>query len=212
MSYEIKKTHLEIIFGLNFPYGDVTSTEYWVLKHDGFANTGYLFGIEYCGSVLEELELGLAGYFSVNSFNENDYIKTVWWGQNPEFSAFETSSWYFVDIYSSIGFRTELSPANIYVKGYCGLSAIKLPKIDWKYSGGLPTYFLPEKMSYAVGYGLGTGITINDKVDVGLRYFYSWHVYHRETRGYDISKNSYKDEEVYKLSSPRILLFVGYIF
>jgi hypothetical protein len=209
---DIKKTHIIVTLGLNIPDGDIASTEIWV-DHDGFANPGFSIGLEVDRSIGKIMELGFIGYYSINSFNETNYINKAWGPERLWFGSLKTSSWIFVDLYPNVGIKTVLNPTiNFYGKGYFGLSIIQLPKIDGESEGGFPSYYQKAVKSYAFGYGLGIGLTFNDMFDAGFRYFFSAHHYEKEIIGQDELNNGWKDKQKYWLKSSRILFTIGYIF
>jgi hypothetical protein len=156
--------HFRLLGGLSLPIGDFGATSG---AHAGLAKSGFSLGAEYSNEDSNGFELGLLGCYSINSIDEAEIEKQF-------LSAFESGtvsagSWSLLNLMGSVGFISKSSPnMSIYGKGYAGLLIGTIPEITIDVSG--TTITQESATATAIGYGIGGGLLINEKIDIGVRY------------------------------------------
>ncbi|MHA1380897.1 MAG: outer membrane beta-barrel protein [Candidatus Helarchaeota archaeon] len=159
---------------LSFPQGDFGDDD--VNDDDcGFAKTGFGVGAEFT------LPLGSPGLgwitsatFILNGFDEDELEDYVDEGK------MDAGSWLNIPIMTGLRYESEVSPTmKIYGQGQVGLNLVKAPKIEFEYS--YYDYYEDEYYSgksetewdiaSSFGFAIGGGIIINNKINIGLRYF-----------------------------------------
>jgi len=156
-------SHFRLLGGLSLPVGDYGGTSG---AHAGLAKTGFSLSAEYSRENSKGFELGVLGCYSNNAVDQAEVEKV--------FSVFGTAaadvgSWSLIYFMGSVGFISNTSPTmSIYGKGYAGLLYGTIPEI--KVTIGSTTITQESASATTIGYGIGGGLLINEKVDVGFRY------------------------------------------
>ena len=160
---EIIKNHLSLFGGATFPTGDFSALSG---NTAGFAKTGFGGGLEFTARVLEGLQVGALGEFSVNSTDEEflrKYFSSVPVG-------ISSGSWFLFGGMASVGYIVDVSPVfGLYGRGYLGLCVGGSPEFSINLpssSGGMVKQNSATSSSF--GYGVGAGVVISNLVDVGV--------------------------------------------
>lgn len=156
--------HFRLIGGLSLPMGDFGSTSG---AHAGLAKSGFSLGAEYSKENSKGFELGVLGCYSINSIDEAEIKKQF----QSAFGSGTVSagSWSLLNLMGSVGFICNSSPnMSIYGKGYAGLLIGTIPEITIDLGG--TTITQESATATTIGYGVGGGLLINEKIDIGIRY------------------------------------------
>ncbi len=152
--------------GLAMPRGDFGDND--LDNNDaGFAKTGLVLGGEYA------IPMGSPGLFGVigvsmvrNSFDEDVFQDAA----GDEFS-FDIGPWYNVPIMAGLKYQSEMSPGmRFYATGQVGLNIIKGPKFEESSAYYGESVEITWDTANSFGFGIGGGVVINDKINLGIRY------------------------------------------
>jgi hypothetical protein len=207
-SEDVSNKQLKLLGGLCLPTGDFGSTG---MQKGGYAKTGFSAGVEYNTKIKKDLEVGVMGNLSMNGIDEAAMEKTfteaIYYltGHHGPWNL-TTSSWHSIDIMGSVGFRTDISPAvDIYGRGYMGLSIGFMPEI--KLTSAIVNVVQTSATAAAFGYGLGAGIIIDRRFDIGIRYISAEPEFETTASGGGFS---FTDKSTQPMG--RVQLQVGYVF
>ena len=120
--------------------------------------------------------------FILNGFDEDeleDYVEDELEDYVDE-GKMDAGSWLNIPIMTGLRYELEVSPTmKIYGQGQVGLNLVKAPKIEFEYSyyDDYEDEYYSEKfetewdIASSFGFAIGGGIIINNKINIGLRYF-----------------------------------------
>jgi hypothetical protein len=205
---------LAFFTGIALPTGHFAATTS-TSPMPGFANTGFTGGIEFSYKLFKMTEIGLIGNISRNSIDVIE-LQNSWKtyfsrnrGNQIQVSI-TTSPWIIFDILGSMGFNTTITDIlRMYGKMYTGILVGVYPETSWEITDEYyDSYLLKEesKIASSVGYGIGFGLIVENKMDFGLLFLNGepW---------YDIKKSEGDDtyNVTVKRPSNRFLFRIGII-
>ena len=158
---QIEKGEFGIYGSISIPTGDFGDDKG---IDAGGAKTGFGIGAEYKFPIGSPgLEWITSATFLLNGFDVSEVEK--------EFTGdIDACSWINVPVFTGLIFQIQTSPTlDIYGLGQVGLDFIKAPDVEISYMGvsGEISYDLATSF----GFGIGGGLIINKKINIGFRYF-----------------------------------------
>lgn len=140
--------------GISLPMGDFGSNSG---TEAGYAELGYLGGLEYASLFNEESGLGwmVSATYITNPVDEQEFVGT----------GVDVGNWINVPVMGGIQIQSELSEGlQIYGQGQAGVNFAQAPSIE---GGGIEA---TTDWETTFGFAVGAGVLISDLIDIGARY------------------------------------------
>lgn len=143
-------------------------------KHAGFAKTGYVVGAEYAVPIRASGLFGVIGISTIgNGFDGSEirsgFVDMI--GVEGLEVDLTMGSWNNIPIMAGLKYQSEISPwLRLYGTGQAGINIIRGPKFEMIAEAIGGSVDINWKTATSLGFGIGGGAVIYDRINIGMRY------------------------------------------
>jgi hypothetical protein len=162
------KKQFKILGGISAPVGDFAAS---TAAEAGVAQTGLALGTEFSSEVARHFILGIGVMFDLNSMDAAEIEKVVQTASGFSNAHVDAGTWDLFWFMGGAGFNAPLtSVTDLYGGGSLGLLVGISPNLTLR--NGSSEGHSNSATAKSIAYGLGLGIVVDTRYDIGLRYLY----------------------------------------
>ena len=201
--------HLIVLGGLSIPIGYFSKTSG---VHAAYAETGFALGVEFTSRLAKNLDIGLSGTFLLHKYNTEAQQHSMH-DTLPEFMV-HAEDYICTNLMGIVGYNTSISSATmLYGRGEVGVFVFRQPEIreDNITRSGSGRRTKSSAVALSPGYGVDLGIVVSEKIDIGVRYFFSQPEYSVSVHEAHGTTQTAAYMEKFKQSVSTIQIVAGYV-